>query len=690
MIDTFRRKLARSAVFVAGIGLLAWSASAPGAGAQVTSDYSIVHSFHVTDGDDPGGALIEGLDGVYGVTAGGGGSDGTLYDFNTFNVFNSFHSFGGSDGAEPTSGLTVGSDHNYYGATAGGGTNGTGTIYQVALSSKAVSPLYSFSGVNNVSANRDGAGPKSALIENGAGVFYGTAASGGSSGDGTFFSVTLAGGFTTLRSFSGPDGARPAGDLLLASDGYFYGVTVGGGDNSDGTVFRIAPSGSITTLYSFTPSGVNSGFNPECGLIQGSDGNFYGTTYSGGTGGSGTIFRITPAGVLTTLYNFAPFINFKDSINADGAQPNALVLSSDGNFYGTTAAGGTYGDGVAFQLTPNGTFTILHVFGSTPQDGANPSSALFIDQFGYFYGTTSQGGANGYGTLYRIALTPAITSASGASAIVGQPFSYQITATDDPGSFAADGLPDGLIVDTATGLISGQATQAGSYMVTLTASRASITGAAMLTIDVSAAPEPMPVITSAASAAAQVGVAFSYQIAATNMPTSFSATSLPDGLSVDAGTGLISGTPTANGSFLISLSASNTSGAGTGMLMLTIAPGTPPPPVLPIVTLAATTPTVPLGSATPGVFTLTLSAAQTSPLIINYAIKGAAINGVDYMRLPGTKKINAGLAHKPIKIFPMGDLEGATKTTVKLILLPGTGYTVGAPESAKVRILANP
>ena len=156
---------------------------------------------------------------------------------------------------------------------------------------------------------------------------------------------TPSGTLTTLYSFAGSDGAQPTAGLVQGSDGNLYGTTSADG----GTVFKITPSGALTTLYNF---GGSDGVKPYAGLVQGSDGNFYGTTYYGGENDLGTVFpKITPGGTLTTLHSFA---------GGDGAQPGAaLVQASDGNFYGTTEFGGVDGTdvGTVFKITPSGTLT---------------------------------------------------------------------------------------------------------------------------------------------------------------------------------------------------------------------------------------------------------------------------------------------------------------------------------------------
>jgi len=211
-----------------------------------------------------------------------------------------------------------------------------------------------------------------------------------------------------LVAFNGTNGAYPQGTLVQAKDGDFYGITTYGGahkgetypgNSGYGTIFKITTNGALTTLVSFNST---NGAHPFAGLIEGRDGNFFGTTRWGGAHGKGTVFRMTPDGALTTLFSF-------DGTN--GAWPVAsLFQGSDGNFFGTTETGGigyngtpAYGNGTIFQISPNGTLTTLMFFNGT--NGANPHGALVQGRDGNFYGTTTHGGANGAGTVFRFSTT---------------------------------------------------------------------------------------------------------------------------------------------------------------------------------------------------------------------------------------------------------------------------------------------
>jgi uncharacterized repeat protein (TIGR03803 family) len=286
-----------------------------------------------------------------------------------------------------------GSDTNFYGTTLQDGAGGKGTVFRISPSGTYTN-LHSFSG-------DDGALPRGGLVQGSDGNFYGVTYSGGtgdcSAGCGTIFRITPTGNFTNLHSFNRTEGAHPRDSLAQASDGNFYGTTVQGGTSANcgtvgcGTVFRITPAGDLTTLHSF--GGTNDGSTPYGGLVQGNDGNLYGTTQFGGASYSGTVFTLNQSGDFTNLYSFG---------GGDGAAPIAkLVQGSDGNFYGTASHGGPFSNGTVFQITPSGSLKNLYSFNGT--DGANPLG-LVQGSDGDFYGTTANGGANGKGTVFRISV----------------------------------------------------------------------------------------------------------------------------------------------------------------------------------------------------------------------------------------------------------------------------------------------
>jgi uncharacterized repeat protein (TIGR03803 family) len=344
-------------------------------GGNVTTIYSFCPGYpsSCADGIDPYGALVQGPDGnFYGTTnSGGSGADnaGTVFKITTSGALTTLYSFCSQpycvDGryAGP---VVQGADGNFYGTTSSGGfancTDGCGTIFKITPSG-TLTTLYRFCAQSNCP---DGYNPWG-LVQARDGNFYGTTGHGGASGNscaefgcGTIFKITPSGTLTTLYSFcpnggcrlEAPDGQAPNGDLLQANDGNFYGTTSEGGANQVGdcaefgcgTVFEITPSGTLTTLYSFcSQTNCADGTYPTAPPVQGTDGNFYGTTYGGGATYNGTIYKITPNGALTTLYSFA---------GADGSQPDAaLVPAPGGNFYGVTNQGGTSHDGTIFRFT---------------------------------------------------------------------------------------------------------------------------------------------------------------------------------------------------------------------------------------------------------------------------------------------------------------------------------------------------
>ena len=348
-------------------------------------------------GGQPQAGLVQGNDGAFYGTAYSGGmnGEGTVFRIATNGVPIAWVSFDYANGAGPQGALVAGRDGSFYGTTSGGGANGWGAVFNLTTNG-TLTDLYSFSYGDN------GNNPCAGLVQGSDGNLYGTTPYWGTiyfttNYNGTVFRITTNGGFQSLYSFTGGnDGANPTAPLAQGSDGSLYGTTHDGGTNGSGTVFQIGTDGVFQSLYSFT--GGNDGGYPFAGLAQGSNGIFYGTTSGGGAGGSGTVFGITTNGAFHTLYSFTG--------GNDGNSPHAgLAQGSDGNLYGTTTSGGNY-SGTVFSITTNGILATLYTF-SGLGDGSDPVGSLLQGSDGDFYGTTTAGGTQGGGTVFRLSLTSA-------------------------------------------------------------------------------------------------------------------------------------------------------------------------------------------------------------------------------------------------------------------------------------------
>lgn len=360
---------------------------------------TVLHSFAgsvANDGSGPSGGLIQAADGaLYGTTQQGGANNaGTVFKISPTGAASVLHSFGFSttEGNTPNGSLIQGTDGNFYGMTEQGGLQYSGTVFKIAPDG-AVTTLYSF-----LNSGTDGAKPTGSLIQGADGAFYGMTEQGGFNGNGTVFSITSDGEEIPLHIFTGGpnDGGQPYGSLIQATDGNFYGMTFMGGANNVGAVFKMNLSGAQTILHSFENSATDGRY-PIGSLIQGTDGNFYGMTPYGGALGHGVVFMMTPSGVETILHSFTG----SATTPVDGSAPNgSLIQGTDGNFYGTTQQGGANNAGTVFMMTPNGTVTVLHSFNTT--DGSSPDGSLIQGKDGYFYGTTYAGGASDNGTVFKI------------------------------------------------------------------------------------------------------------------------------------------------------------------------------------------------------------------------------------------------------------------------------------------------
>jgi len=310
--------------------------------------FSVLHSFTLRDGYHPYAGLVRGTDGAfYGTTLQGGAAGvGTVFKVLANGSFSILHNFGGgsSDGANPNASLVQGKDGALYGTTLNGGASGAGTVFKVSADG-----LF-FSLLQSLDAN-SGYSPRAALVQSTDGVFYGTAYQGGTSGVGTVFKVSADGSlFSVLHSFATVNGAYPYAGLVQGSDGAFYGTTAGGGTSNVGTAFKVsADESSLSLLHSF--DSLTNGDYPEAGLIQGKDGAFYGTTLQGGVvnchdQGCGTVFRISADGS-----SFSVLHKFAGGTSDGGASNASLIQGTDGAFYGTTTQGGASDKGVVFRLS---------------------------------------------------------------------------------------------------------------------------------------------------------------------------------------------------------------------------------------------------------------------------------------------------------------------------------------------------
>jgi len=492
-IYSFRQRMLPGILSIAALGAAAFIPPAPACAATT----SLVHDFNTyADGAQPYTKMVQAADGTfYGTTQNGGiYSTGTIFKITPAGEFQTLHSFANNpDGAIPYGSLLIGPDGNIYGTTIAGGAFGTGTVFKMTPDGTET-VLYNFGSVAN-----DGANPYAGLTYVAAdGNLYGDTYSGGATGYGTIFKVSLAGAEQVIKSFSssvghpestlcynpsdgllygtadstsggnggifkgstagaltlvknlnGATGYYPQNNgIVLAADGNLYGtLTYGGTNGGYGTIYRIV-SGVFTTIHSFDST---EAYYPNSTLLVASDGALYGTSQNFGPAGSGNIFKVTTGAspVVTQLYSFTgsgdgsypgplmqaangllygatlsggalnygsiynitttgSFFTVKDLNTGfhDGTQPRGrLLLGQDGNWYGTTFAGGLYSQGTIFEITAAGEYKILYNFGQIASVGVNPFGGLIQAPDGTFYGTATSGGSIGYGTVYKFTVS---------------------------------------------------------------------------------------------------------------------------------------------------------------------------------------------------------------------------------------------------------------------------------------------
>jgi len=450
--------------------------------------FTSLHNFDIRHGQYPWAPLIQGIDGnFYGTTENGGAFTlacsrgcGTIFKITRTGTLTTVHNFDGWDGSEVFGGLAQDVHGNFYGVTFGGGTSGLGTIFKMTPSGQFTT-LYNFTGLT-------GYGPQGGLVLAADGNFYGTASSGGPAagvchqGCGTIFRITPGGRFTLLHTFGGiPDGGFPLGVLIQASNGNLYGTASDlGTANSYGTVFSITPTGKFTVVHQFNNT---DGAYPFAGLVLGSDGNFYGQTDLGGAsayGAFGTVFKMTPSGEVTTLHSFE---------QTDGDNPvSRLVEGPDGNFYGTASYGGTHPNfGTIFQITPSGTFTTLHNFDST--DGSAPYAGLIQATDGKFYAETFVGGTintvcwGGCGTVYSLSMGfGPFVEALPVSAKVGAVVDVLGTNLTGATSVTFNGAPAVFIIKSPTEITANVPSGATTGTISVTTPRGTLNSNAVFSV----------------------------------------------------------------------------------------------------------------------------------------------------------------------------------------------------------------
>lgn len=350
-----------------------------------------------------GGLLLASDGNFYAISLAGGKSIGAIARITPAGELTVVHSLQNSDeGYDAYAGLMQATDGNIYGTTFHGGEKGGGVVFRLT-------PDGTYSVLRHLGQTKlDAYFPYTGLVQAADGHLYGTTLRGGTNDKGTIFQITLPdGAYRILHSFSGTDGENPEGTLIVGADGNLYGTTLQGGSDSRGTIYRVTTAGAVTSLYSFPSLGAfndngqatnATGANPRAGLMLAADGNFYGTAYQGGPAGWGTLFRMTPAGAVTLVHSFTGPLT-------GGAYPQAgVVQDADGNLYGTTEMGGGLHRGTAWRVSPAGQFTLLHGFTGGTFDGSTPYAPLLIAG-GNIYGVTMSGavaGSANSGAVFRL------------------------------------------------------------------------------------------------------------------------------------------------------------------------------------------------------------------------------------------------------------------------------------------------
>lgn len=357
--------------------------------------FELLHSFDGgPNGHYPTAGLVEVGNGKFWGTALSGQEDhGTVFKFSLAGGLQLMHAFKGNDGFAPYAPLLV-LGNQLYGTTKLGGQANQGAVFRISKTGD-------FTLLNSLD-NASGHGPVAPLVQGPDGRLYGTTVFGGADGNGSVFSTDDTGALAVVRSFNdlrggGTEGRFSEAPLVLHPNGSFYGTTLGGGLWGEGSLFKLSPTGDFTLLHSFLGGDNLVGCKPQAGLTLSPDGSMAGVNSFCGAQGAGTLFKVSSEGAVTLLHTLSP--------RAHGSQPlGGLARRSDGRYYGTTSQNGKGGCGSVFSKSesPRGSFKLLHAFAADGSDGCDPRGTLIVGKDGALYGTTTYGGANGSGTIFRL------------------------------------------------------------------------------------------------------------------------------------------------------------------------------------------------------------------------------------------------------------------------------------------------
>jgi uncharacterized repeat protein (TIGR03803 family) len=430
-------------------------------GAATAQTFSTLYQFGaVPDGQAPRGMLAQGRDGsLLGTTLNGGASnEGAVFSLGLDGKEGVLASFADSSGGiHCNSGIVIGTDGNFYGACPDGSApNNFGTVFEYA-GATGLFTLHSFDGT-------DGQLPDlGAPVQGSDGRFYGVTEAGGVNNAGTAFAVGADGSVSVLYNFGGSkgDASGPSGPLMLSSDGNFYGTTMSGGAAGAGTVFSMTPTGQLTILHSFATS-KKDGSGPSGGVVQDKSGTLYGVTFGGGANNLGTVYALSTKGKNKTLHDFS-------TSDVAWYPCDSLALATDRNLYGgaSTCIDGKCGTAAVFEVTTKGQFKVLHTL-DPATEGTKISGPLLLDTNGTFYGTTEQGGSSGNGTVFSLntglapfaSLSPSSGAEGATIGIYGQGFTQKGTKVSFAGTNAAfkEVTPNFLQAVVPSGAASGTVT----------------------------------------------------------------------------------------------------------------------------------------------------------------------------------------------------------------------------------------